>query len=86
MELMEQTGIDFQRFDRRFESLVERFNSIAGGNPIATSLHEQNGNINHWLINDLLGGPHCLEIESNRNESMKQIEILQRIKMSLVMG
>jgi len=85
MELMEQTGIDFQRFDRRFESLVERFNSIAGGNPIVTSLHEQNGNINHWLINDLFGGPYCLEIESNRNESMKQIEILERIKMSLIM-
>jgi hypothetical protein len=82
---MKKTRIDFQRFLRRPESFVKSFNGLTRGNSIVASLHKQNGAINCRIIHDLLSGPDCFEIEPDRDEVMKQIEIFERIQVSLIM-
>jgi hypothetical protein len=85
MEFVKEARIDFKRFGGRLEPLEESFDSLARRDAIVASLHEQNGKIDHRIINDLLSGPYRFEIESNRNKFMQQIEIFERIQMRLIM-
>jgi len=41
--------------------------------------------MNCWIIHELPSSPDCFEIKPNRDEVMQQIQIFERIQMSLIM-
>jgi len=74
---MKQAGIGFQSFERRLEPFEESLHTLARGNAIVSSLHNQYREINHRIGNYLRSCPDCFEIKSDRNKIMKQIEIFE---------